>query len=554
MILRRVAYGLTSFVLSIASLFVLVSPVVHAAAITWDGGGADNKFSTAANWVGDVVPANGDSIVIDLASGISDGDQLDNDIVGLQLSGITVTGAGLDFQGPDITGNAIELQGTIDLGYSGAYFGLDLPITLSGDVVFYGGSNVYLSSAATIDLAGHNLAVTNYSAYFGGVISGSGTLDLAPGMSVSLEAANTMSADITLNGGVLSAASSAALGSGTITITGNDSELYLCGFNGGTVNNNFVLNGSDAGAINARKSCNGGAQPTASDPVASATLNGTITLQKNTKLATQGTLTISGPLQGSFTIGLADGQLGSLVINSSDNQSSTPNGTIQSSVKVTEISDKSSTTDLSALLNEVLVIKDTGERGVITVGGGTLKGTGTVAGINMNSGKVAPGMSPGILNSGNTTFTGGTFEVELGGTTAGNGDGFYDQLNVTGTVDLGGATTLSVSHWNNFRPSVNNTFTIINNDGADVVSGTFQGLAEGSTVTVDGIVYSISYVGGDGNDVVLTATTVPLQTSATAPNTGAARYTVNTVVSLAVTMVIVAMLGALAYRQYRVQK
>ena len=31
--------------------------------VTWDGGGGDGKWSTAANWVGDVAPRNGDAII-----------------------------------------------------------------------------------------------------------------------------------------------------------------------------------------------------------------------------------------------------------------------------------------------------------------------------------------------------------------------------------------------------------------------------------------------------------------------------------------------------------
>ena len=41
------------------------------------------------------------------------------------------------------------------------------------------------------------------------------------------------------------------------------------------------------------------------------------------------------------------------------------------------------------------------------------------------------------------------------------------------------------------------------------VSGTFSGLAEGATINLSGVVFTISYVGGDGNDVVLTVMAVP---------------------------------------------
>src|SRR5205085_1975939 len=39
----------------------------------------------------------------------------------------------------------------------------------------------------------------------------------------------------------------------------------------------------------------------------------------------------------------------------------------------------------------------------------------------------------------------------------------------------------------------------------DVVSGTFAGLPEGGTVTIAGRTFSLSYAGGTGNDIVLTA-------------------------------------------------
>jgi hypothetical protein len=53
-------------------------------------------------------------------------------------------------------------------------------------------------------------------------------------------------------------------------------------------------------------------------------------------------------------------------------------------------------------------------------------------------------------------------------------------------------------------------FTIINNDGADAVVGTFAGLAEGSLVTTGGHQFRISYVGGTGaNDVTLTLADAP---------------------------------------------
>ena len=36
---------------------------------TWDGGGADNLFTTAANWTGEVVPDCNDNIAVTNSSG-----------------------------------------------------------------------------------------------------------------------------------------------------------------------------------------------------------------------------------------------------------------------------------------------------------------------------------------------------------------------------------------------------------------------------------------------------------------------------------------------------
>merc|ERR1711964_496931 len=52
---------------------------------------------------------------------------------------------------------------------------------------------------------------------------------------------------------------------------------------------------------------------------------------------------------------------------------------------------------------------------------------------------------------------------------------------------------------------LNDRFVIVNNDGNDLVTGTFSGLPEGADFIASGIGLSISYLGSDGNDVELTA-------------------------------------------------
>ncbi len=141
--------------------------------------------------------------------------------------------------------------------------------------------------------------------------------------------------------------------------------------------------------------------------------------------------------------------------------------------------------------------------GATTVNGGTLGGGGKIGTVVVNSGAtIAPDpTTTQILKTGNVAFSAGsTLSVTLNGTTAGSG---YDQLNVTGTVNLAGAA-LNVNL--GFTPAVGSAFMLIQNDGKDAVVGTFAGLPQGATLVLDGMTFQISYTGGTGNDVVLTRT------------------------------------------------
>ncbi|MCL4207254.1 MAG: autotransporter-associated beta strand repeat-containing protein [Pirellulaceae bacterium] len=132
-----------------------------------------------------------------------------------------------------------------------------------------------------------------------------------------------------------------------------------------------------------------------------------------------------------------------------------------------------------------------------------LAGSGSTGDVTANSGgTVAPGNSPGVLNTGNAEFAAGsTFEVEINGPAPGAGG--HDQLNVTGTVTIASGALLNVSL--GYTPAVGDEIVIINNDDADAVVGEFDGFADGSTVTIGGFDFEIDYQGGDGNDVTLTA-------------------------------------------------
>jgi len=137
----------------------------------------------------------------------------------------------------------------------------------------------------------------------------------------------------------------------------------------------------------------------------------------------------------------------------------------------------------------------------VALSGGTLQGDGTTGAVTATGGTLQPGTAvTGVLTTAGVSLDSSTtFAVRLNGTAAGTG---YDRLASTGAVSLGGAT-LSVSL--GFTPSLGDVFRVIDDQDASSVSATFDGLTEGSVLTVGGASLRISYAGGDGNDVTLTA-------------------------------------------------
>ena len=136
--------------------------------------------------------------------------------------------------------------------------------------------------------------------------------------------------------------------------------------------------------------------------------------------------------------------------------------------------------------------------GPITVGAAaSLGGSGTIQRTIIVSGTITPN---GIQTTGDISFgTGSTLAIDLGGA----GPGLHDQLAVDGTITLAGGVNLNVATVGSFVPGADNTFIIVDNDAAEAVIGTFAGLPEGTLVTIGGRQFSITYSGGDGNDVVL---------------------------------------------------
>jgi autotransporter-associated beta strand protein len=132
-------------------------------------------------------------------------------------------------------------------------------------------------------------------------------------------------------------------------------------------------------------------------------------------------------------------------------------------------------------------------RGNGSVKGGVLVLFGTLM---VSEGGAATGaVGPLEMRPESTFEVGGSMPAALG------------KLTVNGTVDLK-SNTLKLALPEGFSPTLGQAFTILDNDAAEPIKGTFAGLPEGATFTSRGVTFGVSYTGGSGNDVTLTVTDI----------------------------------------------
>lgn len=490
--MKRIVSFSSTLLLSLSSLLVLNVPKAFAATKTWDGGGSDTNMNTAANWAGDSAPSAGDDLVF--PANVTNRTVVNNYTAATSFNSITFSGTATSESGYTISGNSITLVAGITASVTGEFGSniLSLPIQFSG--------NQSLSSTSVSPI------------FLNGVVSGSGNLTKGGAGVLGLTATNTFTGTLTVTAGTLSIENASALGNSSAgTSIASGALLSVCHTDNLTIAEPLTLAGDGTNESVTVGACAGGSGSGNSDDL--ATFSGTLTLQSNILLGgsngNDGKFT--GAITGSFTISVKDGANATWELASSSNGSQTPNGVLTSAAAETTYADNSPSTTITVSANNTAIV--TGTYGdVIVHNGGTLKGTGTVGDTTVNSGgKLAPGLSPGCLNTGNLTFTeGAIYDFEIAGNEQCTE---YDQIRVTGTVTLGNGTL------NTILPAgveleKDMIFLIINNDESDAVDGTFLDLAEGATVNVNGSVFKVSYTGGDGNDVTLTVVTVG------APNTG----------------------------------
>ena len=540
---KRVLSGTSAAVLSLSSLLTMgFTGVAHAAAqtCTWTGTAGDKKFSTATNWsnCGSAAPQAGDIIRFDQmqASTVA----LTNDL-GVDLGGlVSVAGpSGTNFAGytVDVLAFAAGAAVTVE---KASVCGINIPRISPTSVTGVGDLTIF-----DLVLGGNEYGLTT---------PGRVTIESMFGSAISSFSSGSAAANVTvaspLDWAGVTTAAGCASGGGSGYGGPATNDLSNLTYSSVTVENGASINlvsyskpmtfGGGSSTANPKVNFESDFDPNTYQAIDSTrTWSSPVTLLSNTDVSVGGKTAVNftGTLTGSGkSLTKTANSTGTFTNSATSNTSATPSGTQTNPVKTTTL-DGATTDSVMVVSNETATLS--GQRAnAFVLSGGTFKGTGTLTGSLSVSegGRVAPGNSPGCL-SADTLYMQGEYVFELGGTDPCAG---YDQIKVTNATQanpsaylaMNGVSTsvLTTTRFNDYTPKQGQSFTIIDVAGTQAVSGTFKDLPEGATFTQNGIVFKITYTGGDGNDVVLT-----VQNQPTTPDTGFALISANPLLTLGAT-------------------
>lgn len=550
---------------SLVALLLLLAASSSAAIRTW-GGSVNNQWTVAGNWDFSTAPVPGD--VLRFQPGGLNINNTNDFPAGTAFSSIDIQGIGYVLNGNRVhlgnltasAGGAVTVNLPIELAILPTFFtvtsgtlNVGSPVDLNGEVLFLdansnsavisgviSGTGFIEDFSGTWTLSAANTFSGALSVQGGRVIvSNAGALGVAdntvangtfvqPGNTLTILGVNVGNEWVQIDGtgqsgnGALQSPLAGGAINGTLEL-GNTAAMNVVAPGTLTLNGpivgpgRFGMGGDGTFTINSSNNNFLGPVVWGATGLATSTLvlGGTNSLPTtvNLNIPAGALLNVNGHTQtiaslfGSGNINLGSG--GTLTIaqgpSSSYNGAFSGTGTLIHSgaqLTLTGASTYSGTysnlSGITSLVGGTLPVPYTQTGGDLGVASG-----GTIGAVTISTGQFRPGLGgTGIANTGSLTmapFTNYLQSINSPSPT------LFSNVHVTGTVSLGGAA-FSLSG-TGVGVVAGTTFTIIDNDGVDPVAGTFAGLPEGAIIAggPGGFSYVITYTGGTGNDVVLTA-------------------------------------------------
>ncbi len=221
--------------LCLITLILSTAASAFSATKTWDGGGGDANWNTAANWSTDVAPVAGDDLVFPAAALQQTNNN--NFFLLTSFNSITVEGGTYTFGG-----NPIRLVNGLTVNAGTATF--NLAISLNGPQTF-SAATAGTATVAIISIGSFPLTVDGAGIVGFGLISGSGAVTKNGNGASAIIAASGFSGPINLNNGIFVV--DASIPSSVVTVnnpTTTGGGLALSGFGGtGTVGATTVTQG-----------------------------------------------------------------------------------------------------------------------------------------------------------------------------------------------------------------------------------------------------------------------------------------------------------------------
>ena len=519
-----VSYTKLASVVAVAAVVgaVIFHQPVNAApaTFTWTGAAGDHKMSTAGNWQEGAVPTQGSKLVFKCVEQI-DGIVVKNDL--------TVALSGLEVKKLDsLPANKSCAKYTINT----MQFTPDAEFT--GDQTSADNKDRRKIPFVSIDTV---IGLSNMKSNgFNGEFKNKPTINR-------FEFANTGCNEIAES---LRAAEKIVGENASVTPDGANSILIK---NKGQLEIDEENNETSASKITFENGamishgvhCQPSANLSGNVQIRTTVLSGDIVLNGDVeyKLESMNDVKITGKLSGPGKFVAHRDNKGVVLVESSNNTSGTPNGRYGNvhGPKLMKLDDNKPDDYVLIKRGEAVLLNGI-RREVDILEGGMLSGNATLNYLLYVGGVISPGNnSPGKITTDSLNFgNSGVYKVKI------LDKDHYDQIVTDLGVILDGGS-LDLTYLEGCVIKKGDTFTIIDNKGTSpatgttTTTGTFKDLPEGAEITAGGVTFKISYVGGDGNDVVLTAqndSEAPKVPKAPkVPNTGGEKLAVNLIGAIA---------------------